>query len=60
MYRTGYRELYVEPYYRYFVRLKEGFPEDAPEGISHWGVFYVPAVRTEYLAELPVWDGSFN
>ncbi len=60
IYRLSGREEYVEPYYRFCVRLKDGFPAASEAGLSDWGVFYVPAVRTEYLAEIPVWDGSFN
>ncbi len=60
VYRTGPRDKYIEPYFRFLVRLREGFPASAAEGLSHWGAYYVPAVRTEYLAEIPVWDGSFN
>lgn len=60
VYRWTGGEEYVQPYYRFYIRLKNGFPAASSEGLSSWGVFYVPAVRTEYLAELPVWDGSFN
>ena len=63
VYRTGPRDKYIEPYFRFLVRLREGFPRDLPEsaaGLKHWGIYYVPAVRLEYLAEIPVWDGSFN
>ena len=63
VYRTGPRDKYVEPYFRFFIRLREGFPRDLPEsaaGLKHWGIYYVPAVRAEYLSEIPVWDGSFN
>ena len=60
IYRTGPRDKYIEPYFRFLVRLREGFPASAAEGLSNWGAYYVPAVRAEYLAEIPVWDGSFN
>jgi len=60
VYRTGPRDKYIEPYFRFLVRLREGFPASAAEGLSNWGAYYVPAVRAEYLAEIPVWDGSFN
>ena len=60
VYRCSYREMYAEPYYRFYVRLREGFPASAVEGLQNWGIYYVPAVRMEYLAEIPVWDGSFN
>lgn len=60
VYRCSLRDEYAEPYYRFFVRLREGYPPSAVEGLQTWGVYYVPAVRVEYLSEIPVWDGSFN
>ncbi len=60
VYRCSLRDEYAEPYYRFFVRLREGFPASAAEGLLNWGIYYVPAVRVEYLAEIPVWDGGFN
>ncbi len=60
VYRCSLRDEYAEPYYRFYVRLREGFPAGAVEGLQTWGVYYVPAVRAEYLAEVPVWDGRFN
>ena len=60
VYRCSLRDEYAEPYYRFYVRLREGFPASAVEGLLTWGIYYVPAVRVEYLAELPVWDGGFN
>ena len=60
IYRNSAGEEYVQPYYRFCVRLKEGFAAAETAGLGTWGVFYVPAVRVEYLVELPVWDGRFN
>jgi len=60
VYRCSLRDEYAEPYYRFFVRLREGFPASAVEGLLNWGIYYVPAVRVEYLSEIPVWDGTFN
>ncbi len=56
VYRTGSREDYFMPYYRFYVEL----PEWEENGLKTYGAYYVPAVSGEYLAEMPVWDGSFN
>ena len=28
--------------------------------LKNYGTYYVPAVQSEYLNVLPVWDGRFN
>ena len=30
------------------------------DGMKTYGAYYVPAVESQYLQSLPVWDGSFN
>lgn len=56
-YRTAETEEYYMPYYRFYVEL----PEEAREGgIKTYGAYYVPAVESIYIANMPVWDGSFN
>lgn len=44
------------PYYRFLIEL----PDMARDGLKNYGAYYVPAVQSEYLDGLPVWDGSFN
>lgn len=56
VYRTGEREEYFMPYYRFYVEL----PDGKRAGLNNYGVYYVPAVEKEYLTNMPVWDGSFN
>lgn len=62
VYRTGRREQYFMPYYRFLVELPdESLPKFAKEnGLRHYGAYYVPAVESTYLISMPVWDGSFN
>lgn len=58
VYRTGET---VMPYYRFLAELpEEAAGSAAALGLKDYGAYYVPAVRSEYLTELPVWDGSFN
>lgn len=57
LYRSGRREEYFMPYYRFLVEL----PQEAREnGLRDYGAYYVPAVEEAYLTDLPVWNGSFN
>ncbi|MBP1543665.1 MAG: hypothetical protein J6A16_06185 [Oscillospiraceae bacterium] len=59
VYRSGNGERYYQPYYRILVGL---YTEDRtlPEGMLHYGAYYVPAVSEEYLTDIPTWNGSFN
>lgn len=58
VYRAPNEEVY-QPYYRFWAEVQS---EDlAPrEGVITLGAYYVPAVESQYLEELPVWDGGFN
>ncbi len=70
IYRTERTAKYFMPYYRFLVCVPsldytpkargETEPSDSAKAMHTYGVYYVPAVRGEYLAEMPVWDGSFN
>ena len=55
VYQTGNVNEYYAPYYKYYVRL-DRFHEivqndEMPEGLDCYGIYYVPAVREEYLEE---------
>lgn len=55
VYQTGNGNEYYAPYYKYYVRL-DRFHEivqndEMPEGLDCYGIYYVPAVREEYLEE---------
>lgn len=60
VYRTGNTEAVFMPYYRFLVRLRDSNDAAAELGLTTYGAFYVPAVESAYLTELPVWDGKFN
>lgn len=57
IYRTGNREKYYMPYYRFYVELPE---EELKNGLKVYGAYYVPAVNRTYLSNMPTWNGSFN
>ena len=57
VYRTGRLDTVFMPYHRFLVEL----PAEALEnGLKTFVAFYVPAVQSEYLENMPVWDGRFN
>ena len=57
IYRTSRRDTIFMPYYKFFIEMPSMQREN---GLKTYGVFYVPAVKGEYLENMPLWDGSFN
>ncbi|MCI8465351.1 MAG: hypothetical protein HFI63_05790 [Lachnospiraceae bacterium] len=57
VYRNGIYEKYYMPYYRFYIELPE---EKREHGLKSYGAYYVPAVKGEYLSDMPTWDGRFN
>lgn len=57
VYRTGEMEKYYMPYYRFYVELPE---EKRENGLKDYGAYYVPAVVSSYISNIPTWDGRFN
>ena len=57
VYRTGNREEYFMPYYKFLVEIPEMAQDN---GLKNYGAFYVPAVEEAYLSDQIVWDGRFN
>lgn len=50
VYRTN-RPEYYQPYYKFYVELDTS-RFNLPDGLKDYGVFYVPAVESEYLEEI--------
>jgi len=57
VYRTSSRDTIFMPYYKFLVEMPTMQREN---GLKTFGVFYVPAVNSEFLENMPLWDGSFN
>ncbi len=57
VYRTGEQEEYYMPYYRFYVELPE---MERAEEMKTYGAYYVPAVSSKYISNMPTWNGSFN
>ncbi|MGN1307933.1 MAG: hypothetical protein ACI4V3_09720 [Faecousia sp.] len=61
VYRTGRLEEVLLPYYRFYVLLPDTMNSSAAaQGLQTYGVYYVPAIAEEYIANMPTYDGSFN
>lgn len=61
VYRTGRSEETLLPYYRFYVQLPDTINQSAAEtGLKTYGAYYVPAIADEYIANMPIYDGSFN
>jgi len=56
IYRTSPQETYYMPYYRFYVELPE---EKRDNGLKDYGAYYVPAVHSTYIENMPTWEGSF-
>lgn len=57
IYRTDVHDEYFIPYYRFYIELPEA---ERDGGMKTYGAYYVPAVREEYIENMPLWNGSFN
>ena len=57
IYRAGGTEQYFMPYYRFYAELPDMEREN---GLKTYGAYYVPAVKGEYISNMPVWEGTFN
>ncbi len=53
---SGFDTVFM-PYYRMLIELPDRKQEN---GLKTFGVFYVPAVRSDFLEALPLWDGQIN
>lgn len=62
IYQWGEWNEYYIPYYRFYVELpdmeRDGMIRES--GLKTYGAYYVPAVESGYIADMPVWDGSMN
>jgi hypothetical protein len=57
IYRAGRYDGVFMPYYRFLAELPSMRRDN---GLKTFGAYYVPAVESGYLTEMPVWDGGFN
>lgn len=57
MYRFNGREAYHMPYYRFWVEVPEEMQEN---GLNCYVAYYVPAVESQYITNMPTYGGEFN
>lgn len=56
VYHSETYDAYFMPYYCFYVEL----PEKEENGLKTYGTYYVPAVRGDYISNMPTWNGDFN
>jgi len=56
-YRTSRLDSIMMPYYNFLVEIPSMAREN---GLITFGAYYVPAVRGDFLKNIPTWDGRFN
>ena len=59
-----YRNIYwldkiYMPYYKFYIEIPE-LENRFGHGLKHYGAYYVPAVESKYISNMPTYDGSFN
>ena len=57
VYRTGRHDEMFMPYYKFLVEMPS---MQRDNGLKTFGAYYVPAVESQYISNMPLWDGSFN
>ncbi|OLA74100.1 MAG: hypothetical protein BHW45_05430 [Roseburia sp. CAG:197_41_10] len=63
VYLTDVLEAYFMPYYKFYVELPEEKEVTDSKGdteMKTYGAYYVPAVESRYISNMPVYDGTFN
>ena len=51
----------IDTMFASFINGDVDYPnENLKNGLKDFGVYYVPAVESKYISNMPVWDGSFN
>lgn len=62
IYLTGELNQYFIPFYRFYVEVPDaGYPKELENsGVKTYGAYYVPAVESRYLTNMPIWDGQIN
>lgn len=56
VYHSETYDAYFMPYYCFYVEL----PEKEENGLKTYGAYYVPAVKGDYISNMPTWNGDFN
>ena len=61
IYRSSTSENIWMPYYRFLVEIPDSMVSDnTPQGLKEFCAYYVPAVESQYITGLPLWNGRFN
>ena len=57
VYRSETYDTYFMPYYCFYVELPE---QEGENGLKTYGTYYVPAVKSDYISNIPTSAGNFN
>ena len=57
MYRLYGLEEYHMPYYRFWIEVPQ---EKQENGLNCYVAYYVPAIESQYIANMPTYGGEFN
>ena len=59
-YRKGMYDEYFIPYYCFYVEVPTDIVWAEENGLKTYGTFYVPAIESTYIADMPLWNGGMN
>lgn len=60
IYRSETKDEFFMPYYKFYVQMDSHNVSSEELDLICFGAFYVPAVESKYIKNMPQWDGSFN
>lgn len=60
IYRTSTKDKFFIPYYKFYVQLNFSNVSSEDMGLNCFGTYYVPAIESKYIENMPHWDGSIN
>lgn len=56
VYRNANWDAIYMPYYKFYVEL----PQEQRGDLKTYGAYYVPAVKSQYISKMPIWNGDIN
>ena len=48
----------LQPYYRFYVRIPVTSSDAQEAGLMEYGIYYVPALKEEYIENMPMYEGG--
>ncbi|MBR6772567.1 MAG: hypothetical protein IKM29_04135 [Clostridia bacterium] len=60
VYRYNTYDEYIIPFYCFYVEVPPDVAWYEENGLKTFGMYYVPAIESSYIANMPRWDGGFS